>query len=147
MGNVAMTTDRWHRLKPNRTYAGHLSVMLWSNGTPRRHFIHRLVLVVFVGPCPEGSECCHWDGNPGNNRLTNLRWDTPQANAADAARHGRIVRGEAHPSAKVTAATVRNIRGEYAAGGSTFAKLARKHGVTRRAIVQIVRRQTWKHVV
>jgi hypothetical protein len=33
-------------------------------------------------------EGCHWNGNPADNRLTNLRWDTPAGNAADRERHG-----------------------------------------------------------
>lgn len=51
--------------------------------------VHRLVLDAFVGPCPDGHECCHYDDNPQNNRLENLRWDTKVANARDAARNRR----------------------------------------------------------
>ena len=50
--------------------------------------IHRLVLMAFVGPCPEGMECCHKDGNPENNRLDNLRWGTKSSNTKDSIRHG-----------------------------------------------------------
>lgn len=51
--------------------------------------IHALVLEAFVSPCPPGLECCHDDGNPGNNHVSNLRWDTHLANMADVRRHGR----------------------------------------------------------
>lgn len=64
--------------------SGHLYVRLHR----RPHQAHRLVLLAFVGPCPEGMECCHRDGNPANNRLTNLRWDTLSANRLDRVRHG-----------------------------------------------------------
>lgn len=47
-----------------------------------------LVLEAFVGPRPEGTNCCHWDGNPKNNCVSNLRWDTQSANLLDAVRHG-----------------------------------------------------------
>jgi hypothetical protein len=53
------------------------------------HRVHRLVLETFIGPCPPGLQCCHWDGVRTNNRLMNLRWDTPGANGADARRHRR----------------------------------------------------------
>lgn len=49
---------------------------------------HRAVLGAFVGPCPDGMECCHGDGNPLNNVLSNLRWDTHVENIRDSMRHG-----------------------------------------------------------
>lgn len=48
--------------------------------------VHRLVLAAFAGDCPPGNEACHNDGNALNNRLSNLRWDTPQSNADDRVR-------------------------------------------------------------
>ena len=36
-------------------------------------------------------EGCHNDGNPLNNRLENLRWDTHLENCRDTIRHGRSV--------------------------------------------------------
>lgn len=50
--------------------------------------VHRLVLAAFVGPCPSGMEGCHNDGNPLNNSVDNLRWDTHRNNEADKRRHG-----------------------------------------------------------
>lgn len=51
-------------------------------------YVHRLVLEAFVGPCPEGMEGCHIDGDGTNNRLDNLRWDTHVGNVKDSIRHG-----------------------------------------------------------
>lgn len=51
--------------------------------------VHILMLETFIGPRPDGMECCHEDGNPLNNMLTNLRWDTPVGNAKDTKRLGR----------------------------------------------------------
>jgi hypothetical protein len=50
--------------------------------------VHRLVLETFVGPCPDGMECCHNNGDPADNRLENLRWDTLSSNAYDRVEHG-----------------------------------------------------------
>lgn len=58
-------------------------------GSGRQWAVHRLVLTAFVGPCPDGMEGCHNDGDPSNARLSNLRWDTPRENAQDVIRHGR----------------------------------------------------------
>lgn len=62
---------------------GYCSVML-PNG---RSLIHRLVLTAFVGPCPDGMEGCHNDGDRSNNNLENLRWDTRSENNHDAVEH------------------------------------------------------------
>lgn len=66
----------------------YLAVDLKSRGTRRRVKVHILVLEAFVGPRPTGSVGCHNDGNPQNNALLNLRWDTQASNIADALRHG-----------------------------------------------------------
>ncbi len=53
--------------------------------------VHTLVLMAFVGPRPEGLIACHFDGNPANNQVNNLRWDTASANVKDSLRHGTHV--------------------------------------------------------
>lgn len=48
-----------------------------------------LVLEAFVGPRPNpDQQCCHNDGDPENNHLSNLRWDSQSGNALDSVRHG-----------------------------------------------------------
>lgn len=67
----------------------HLFVILC--GADKRHRnqqVHRLVLFAFVGPAPPGMVCCHWDDDPTNNHLGNLRWDTRRENVKDAIRNG-----------------------------------------------------------
>jgi hypothetical protein len=114
-------------------------------GVFRLVYVHALVLAAFVGPCPEGMEACHWDGDPGNNRLDNLRWDVPKANAADTVRHGRVPRGERHCFAKLTAERVVAIRRRLAAGESQTA-IARSEGVGRNTVWKIAAGKTWRHV-
>lgn len=75
-------------LKPAAAGRGHLFVKIHG----RAHYVHVLVLEAFVGPRPSGLEACHWDDNPTNNALSNLRWDTPEANRADAVRNNRRTR-------------------------------------------------------
>lgn len=78
-------------LKPMAGQYGHLSVDLCKGGRRIRRMsrVHRLVLESFVGPCPDGMEVCHYDGDPANNRIENLRYDTRSANMFDRVRHGR----------------------------------------------------------
>lgn len=57
-------------------------------GEVKMKYVHLLVLEAFRGDAPKGMEGCHSDGNPGNNALANLRWDTRSNNNKDAIRHG-----------------------------------------------------------
>lgn len=87
--------SRIHRgkmLSPATTASGHQFVVL-GRGCGR--LVHRLVLEAFVGAAPDGTECCHNDGEPANNRVNNLRWDTRSANIMDDYEHG--VRKRAFP--------------------------------------------------
>ncbi|ACI12645.1 HNH endonuclease [Mycobacterium phage Ramsey] len=73
-------------LRPAPRTSGHLTVALGRNGGSKD--VHTLVATAFIGPRPEGMECCHQDGDPTNNRVENLRWDTRSANRLDSVRHG-----------------------------------------------------------
>lgn len=50
--------------------------------------MHRLVLLAFVGPCPDGMEACHANDIPTDNRLANLRWGTHADNMRDRIENG-----------------------------------------------------------
>lgn len=62
-----------------------------SGHTPK--FVHRLVMLAFVGPCPEGLEVCHGPGGQADNRPSNLRYDTRKGNLQDAVRSGNMGKG------------------------------------------------------
>lgn len=66
-------------------------VWLYQDGHSRSPQISRLILDAWVGPCPEGMECCHNDGNAMNNVLSNLRWDTHWNNVQDQISQGTHV--------------------------------------------------------
>lgn len=68
--------------------SGHLRSRLTRGGVSSTVYVHRLVLEAFVGPAPEGTEACHANGDPTDNRLENLRWDTRSANNFDQIAHG-----------------------------------------------------------
>jgi len=60
-------------------------------GKQRQHKVHSLVLGAFVGPRPKGLITRHINGNPADNRLTNLEWATSSVNNTDTVEHGRNV--------------------------------------------------------
>jgi hypothetical protein len=80
-------------LDQHRDAKGYFTVKLqrsWGRGrTPR--YVHRLMALAFFGPqpTPEHTDVAHWDGDPGNNTLANLRWATADENAQDSIRHRR----------------------------------------------------------
>lgn len=133
-------------LKP----AGQYPMIGLSKGSKVTTFaIHELVLRAFVGPAPKGHVCCHWDGNPWNNGIGNLRWDTRQANGADMIRHGRAkstgMPGEKNPRAYLSVKLVLKIRALKAKGLSPQ-KIANQVGTTRWNVRQILSGKNWSHV-
>lgn len=94
-----VATSRGARVSPGRTLktptstGGYLRVDLSRDGISKSRSVHVLVLEAFTGPRPSrGHDACHWDGDPSNNNIENLRWDTKSANMADKMRHGRDFR-------------------------------------------------------
>ncbi len=115
-------------------------------GKRRMLAVHRLVLRAFVGPCPRGMEGCHNDGDPSNNILRNLRWDTRKGNHADKYRHGTMPQGERHHNSVTTEADVIEIRRRAGLGESTR-RIARDFPYMTESNVQyIVERKTWSWV-
>ncbi len=55
-------------------------VNLCRDGKNNTQRIHRLIMLTFVGPCPDGKVVCHKNGNSFDNRLENLKYDTQKEN-------------------------------------------------------------------
>ena len=120
---------------------------IWIGG----HLVHRGVLETFLGPCPEGMQCRHLDGNKHNNRINNLVWGTPKENGEDNIRLGAAARGEGHYRTNLTNEDIINIRKEYVPKGKetgcgNLGLLAKKYGVTGSQIRRILHRTAWSHV-
>ena len=122
----------------NRPY-----LSLWKNNKIKVCRPHKLVLEGFVSVRPDGLECCHNDGNPQNNHLTNLRWDTPKNNHADKIKHGTTNRGEQCGTAKLTLEQVRAIRQDT----RLQRIIAAEYGVKDNTISRIKSFKRWAHDV
>ncbi len=112
------------------------------DGRRVRRYGSYFVLLAFVGPCPEGKQACHNDGNCTNDAADNLRWDSEIANKADMVKHGTRLRGEEINTAKLTVADVQEIRRI----GYPLRQHAERFGVTETLVSYILRRKVWKHV-
>ncbi len=146
-GMGAGLTSTWRELKrvPIGRDGNYLTVGTAVAGIPHRFYIHRLVLETFVGPCPEGMEGCHNDGDPWNNDVKNLRWDTPKNNQADRVKHGTTFRGSAIPWSKLKEADIPIIRERLKQGERSWV-VAKDYGVSSTTIEDAGAYRTWKHV-
>jgi len=119
-----------------------VTVQLFRDEKKIQRPIHHLVLEAFVGKRPSGLEGCHNDGDPTNNRLDNLRWDSHVSNIMDCVKHGTHTtpwpRGEKHPRAKLTNDQVKKIREVYTGVRGHATDLAKEYGVARQSILAIV---------
>jgi hypothetical protein len=137
-----MWKGRIRKQRPNRF--GYMSVDLSKGGTLRTFHTHRLVVSAFIGAIPQGMDVCHNDGDPANNRLSNLRVDTRSGNVADMEKHGTKLRGEDASGAKLTEQDVRDIRAKYKP--RQVAELANKYDIRPSYVWAIVKRKRWAHV-
>ena len=133
---VPMSDGRKYRVSEkilNPAWDGHyFHVILSASRAEKTHLVHRLMLEAFVGPCPEGMESRHLDGNAENNRLDNLCWDTHDENMKDKIRHGtstpRIPRGPGH--AYKMKGRVGELLALWDSGKLTISEIARKFEVS-----------------
>jgi hypothetical protein len=139
----------WHTLKnrnPNKD--GYIQIGLVIKGQSKKWqpFIHQLVIEAFKGTCQTCLECCHNDGNPANNFVYNLRYDTPKNNQADRRKHGTLEVGEQCVISKLIESQVREIfRLNYI--GINDTQISLKIGISRRQIRRILCREAWSHLV
>lgn len=116
-------------LKNNR-YRG---VNLRHDGKSYNRTIGRLVLLAFVGPPPNDMEMCHNDGDPSNDQLGNLRYDTHNANMQDALRHGWR-----RNSSKLNQEEVCAIRTKFASGRYSKTELAEEFELSYSLICHVI---------
>jgi len=132
-------------LRPAAMPSGHLQVSLTKDGKSKSLLVHILVLEAFKGPRPGDSmnwHGCHEDGEPSNNRLTNLRWDTRSGNEMDKVTHGRSNRGTRNRASKLSEVQAKEIKARIALGEQS-PTIALLYGVSRGAINAIKCGRAW----
>ena len=82
---IADTPQRY--LKGAYKRAGYRFVTLCRGGIHYTKHVHQLVARLFLGPCPQGKEICHNNGDKMNNHAENLRYDSHYNNIQDAIDH------------------------------------------------------------
>jgi len=134
--------EKWKKLNPAKNKDGRVVVKLRNGTNVKLEYLHKLVLLSHVGPRPNGMQCCHNDGNPLNNHVSNLRWDTPKANNADKILHGTHQCGEKANQSKLKEAEVL----EIIKSQDTLIELAKRFNVAKCTIYKIKNKQSWTHL-
>lgn len=114
-----------------------------EDGSSEKQYLHRLICEAFHGKCPDGMECRHIDGDRLNNSSANLAWGTKQENEIDKKNHGTTPRGEKNPMAKLTPFEVQKMRAERSETGDSYAKIAKRFGVSTMTAFRAITGQSW----
>ena len=141
-GREWISSETWYQLK-QLTSSTRIGYSVFLRG--KRFSVHRLVLEAFVGPCPEGMECRHLNGDPSDNRVENLAWGTHQDNMDDRSKHGTTACGERSGAARFASREIQDIRARRVNGESTET-LANAFKTNRGSISRICRRLHWKSI-
>lgn len=119
---------------------GHRRVTMHREGSPRsgdRELVHRLVLTTFVRSAVAGEQACHRNGDPSDNRLSNLYWGSQSENWRD-----RIGHGNGRSWSKLSEADVAIIRKRAEVGESAY-RIAQDFPVSDTQIRNVLRGDQW----
>ena len=143
----------WMGFRDQRGYGK----LTWNS---KSHRASRAAWELNSGPVPVGILVCHHCDNPPCVRPDHLFLGTPADNMHDAQRKGRMrmgrkarrtgrprgQRGEGQWAAKLTAASVKEIRDTYARGGWSMSELAVEYGVNISNVCRLIQRKLWRDV-
>lgn len=125
---------------------GYFFVSLWKNNKEYPAYIHRLLMITFK---PKKGmrklDVAHLNGQRDDNRMVNLTWATRKENEAHKRLHGKLLRGENHPHAKLTLKEARYIF-KTSKNWSDDKKLAKKFNVTPSNITCIRTKKSWRQM-
>lgn len=145
----ARSSQRWIRkeLNPVVDKNGYLRISYRKDdGTVvPSQLLHRVILAVFVGPCPDGMEGAHLNGNPSDCRLSNLKWCTSLENNHHKNLHGTFNVGDKVGTAKLTNEQVFKIL-DLIDQGLSGAEIGRRLSVNRLTVNAIQRGDRWGEV-
>jgi hypothetical protein len=117
---------------------------LIHDGEHKQVKAHRAAWTFEHGPIPDGMCVLHKCDTPECCNVQHLFLGTNQENTADKMAKGRhrVVRGEDHPSSKLTLKKVEEIR-RRAADGENHRTIAADFGIRRQHVGRLVRHERW----
>jgi len=138
-------------LKPRVNSRGYLQIIIQCDLEDITRLIHTLIALTFIGPRPTVRHTIdHKDGNKLNNLPDNLEYVPHSENLKRAFKLGlRNSKGEKHSQAKLTEATVLEIRKEFDRQPyylGLIRDMAIKYKIHQGTMKDIIRRKRWKHI-
>lgn len=132
-----------YRVKTREHEFGYKKVALRTGKVAKSYYVHRLVCEAFHGPAPpDKPQTAHLDGNPKNNKPTNLKWKSSLENHQDKWLHGTMPVGNTHHNRKLSLDKVLVIKEKLAAGLQS-GEIAKEFNVGRSTIRAIADGRTW----
>ena len=125
----------WTANKTSKGY-GHIKIK------GKQCSVHRISYKIKYGPIPKGMFVCHHCDVRLCVNPSHLFIGTHKDNMRDASSKGRLLKGVARPSAKLTEMQVINIRKDT----RSQQKIAKDYNVDQSTVSRIKRRETRKHV-
>jgi hypothetical protein len=145
----SMKRRGWREKKSHADRAGYMFCQMQVPGGRKGMSVHRMVMLAWVGPLPDGHEVNHLNRDRGDNRLENLAYVNHAENQAYSKELGAwdaMPRGKDHHAAKLTEQDVTDIRLMYHKGGYSHQELADIFCISRINVYYIIMRRSWKHL-
>jgi len=114
-------------LRPKISKDDYVTVNLNKNGKKKKVLIHRIVLLAFEGPPPEGHHVKHKDFNSLNNMLENLMYVTKRE------------------VSKMTTEKVKQLR-QLKKEGLSFREIAEKFNISHTQVGRIYNKENWDDI-
>lgn len=151
--NVKVSPPRplkpFDRRKYDTIGRGYMTVHLvnMTDSKYKNLMVHSLVMLAFIGPRPKDAVINHINGNPSDNRLSNLEYCTQSHNILEDFRNNRrSLVGERNTQAKLTEKQVLKIIKMYKTGKYTYRSLGEKFGVHFCGISNIFNGHCWSYL-
>ena len=121
--------------------ANRCCVKLCKNNKEENCYVHSLVALSFIGERPKGYVVAHYDGNPQNNNISNLRYDLYRENMIDICRQGSKI-----PLGKFSIDDIVKIRDMYNNDNYSLLEISKIYDVKYMTIKKIVERTTYNWI-
>ena len=126
----------------NKSTHGYYKVSLYIGAKRTTYYVHSLVMKTFIGPCPEGFEINHKEGNKKDNRVVMLEYITHRENIKHAYTSGLFSKVKRKPSTKLTLEEINQIKSlKSILSGNDISKL---YNVGSSTVYAILNNINWK---
>ena len=127
---------------------GYRQISLYKNRIHHTFIIGTLMLITFIGLCPEGKEVSHLNGDSLDDRIKNLKWETHQENEFRKKEHGTSNdhKGKKNPNVKLTEKDILQIRELLKQEKYTQEAIANYFNILQPHISNIKNNRRWKYI-